>query len=427
MNSSTSSSRHLFPLLSSIAVFSAIALAVHAQTAAPSTAPAPNLGAAAIKSPPLAKKIVLIGGKKSHGPGEHDFPNGIPLLGSFLKAAPAFANADVLTYTGGWPADLSVLDGASTIVCYFDGVQEKPEPFNNPERNAYLQKLMDAGTGLVTLHQASTVPANNDTIPLNNWLGARRNGMWDRTTEKVTLKPFTPGHPISAGVGEFTYEDEFYPTLMFTENMQNITPILRSEVTPKFGDAKKQAANPPAKGEHTLAWAYDRKDGGRAFGFTGAHYVEGLNVPALRQMIVNAIAWTAKIEVPKNGIAIPEPVIGKSIVVKKADNKVTEMPWGQLRWFTSAEMKNSRVMTTGMAIIKPGKSNPRHFHPNCDEILHVISGKISHTMNEVTVEMAAGDTVSIPQGVLHNATNIGDTDAVLGISFNSAYREAVGY
>jgi quercetin dioxygenase-like cupin family protein/type 1 glutamine amidotransferase len=427
MNPTASSSRYYFPLLSSIAVISAIALAVHAQNAAPPAAPAPNLGAVAIKSPPLAKKVVLIGGVKSHGPGEHDFPNGIPLLASFLKAAPAFANADVLTYTGGWPADLSVLDGASTIVCYFDGVQEKPEPFNNPERNAYLQKLMDAGTGLVTLHQASTVPANNDTIPLTNWLGARRNGMWDRTTEKVTLKPFTPDHPVSAGVGEFTYEDEFYPTLVFTENMKNITPILRGEVTPKFGDAKKQAANPPGKGEHTLAWAYERQGGGRAFGFTGAHYVEGLNVPALRQMIVNAIAWTAKIEVPKDGIAIPEPVVGKSIVIKKDDNKVTEMPWGQLRWFTSAEMKNSRVMTTGMAIIKPGKSNPRHFHPNCDEILHVISGKISHTMNEVTVEMEAGDTVSIPQGVLHNATNIGDTDAVLGISFNSAYREAVGY
>lgn len=427
MKSFSSLSFQILPILASAGVLATVAAFV-ISAKAQNAAPAPSLGAAAIKSPPLAKKVVLIGGTKSHAAGEHDFPNGIPLLASFLKAAPAFANADVLTYTGGWPADLSVLDGASTIVCYFDGVQEKPEPFNNPERNLYLQKLMDAGTGLVCLHQASTVPANNETIPLNNWLGARRNGMWDRTTETVTLKPFTPEHPISAGVGEFTYEDEFYPTLVFTENMQNITPILRGEVTPKFGDAKKQAENPPSKGEHTLAWAYERgTGGGRGFGFTGAHYVEGLNVPALRQLIVNAIAWTAKIDVPKDGIALPEPIVGKSTVVKKADNKVTEMPWGQLRWFTSAELKNSRTMTTGVAIIKPGQSNPRHFHPNCDEILHVISGKISHTMNEVTVEMETGDTVSIPQGVLHNATNIADTDAVLGISFNSAYREAVGY
>lgn len=423
-------SRPVLPLFAGLAVVTAtiaIVFSARAQNPAPPAAPAPNLGSAAVKSPPLARKIVLIGGKKSHGPGEHDFPNGIPLLASFLKASPAFADADVLTYTGGWPADLTVLDGASTLVCYFDGVQEKPEPFNNPERLAMLQKLMDAGTGLVTLHQASTVPAGNDTIPLNQWLGARRNGMFDRTTEQVTLKPFTPEHPVSAGVGELTYTDEFYPTLIFSTEGK-ITPILRSGVTPTFGDAKKQAANPPGKGTFTLAWAYERPTGGgRSFGFTGGHYLEALKQPAIKQMLVNAIAWTAKIEVPKTGIPVPDPAVGFSQVVKKENNKVVDMPWGQLRWFTSAELKNSRTMTTGMAIIKPGQSNPRHFHPNCDEILHVISGKISHTMNEVTVEMNAGDTVSIPQGVLHNAANIGTDDAVLGISFNSAYREAVGY
>ncbi|MCI0539249.1 MAG: cupin domain-containing protein [Verrucomicrobiales bacterium] len=419
MNTKQTPFRHLLLFLAGLAT---VALAL-AQT----PAPAPNLGATALKSPPLAKKIVLIGGKKSHGPGEHDFPNGIPLIAAWLKASPAFAAVDVVAMTGGWPTNLSTLDGASTIVCYFDGVQETPEPLNNPERVAYLQKLMDAGTGLVGLHQVCTVPQANHTIPLSNWLGARRDGMFDRTTEQVTLKPFTPEHPVSAGMGELTYTDEFYPTLIFSTEGK-VTPILRGEVTPKFGDAKKQAATPAQKGVFTLAWAYERPaGGGRAFGFTGAHYLKPLNEPALRQMIVNAIAWTARIDVPKTGIAIPEPIVSVSSVMKKADNKVTEMPWGQLRWFTSAELKNSRTMTTGVAIIKPGQSNPRHFHPNCDEILHVISGKISHTMNEVTVEMNAGDTVSIPQGVLHNARNIGTEDAVLTISFNSAYREAVGY
>lgn len=83
-------------------------------------------------------------------------------------------------------------------------------------------------------------------------------------------------------------------------------------------------------------------------------------------------------------------------------------------------------MTTGTAIIKPEQGNPRHYHPNCDEILSYISGRIRHTMNEVTVEMGAGDTVSIPKGGLHNATNIGDIDAVLSITFDSAYREVIG-
>ncbi len=394
-------------------------------TAQPST-PAPNLGAAAQKAPPLAKKIVLIGGKKSHGPGEHDFPNGLPLIAAWLRASPAFAAADVLVFTGGWPADPKALDGASTILLYFDGVQENPPPLIDSGRIAQMQKAMDAGAGLITLHQASTLPAGNTTVPLIEWLGAKRNGMFDRTTEKVALQLAGSGHPILAGVKPIEYTDEFYPTLQFHPE-RKVTPILTAELTPKFGDAQKQAANPPARGRHTVAWAFERANGGRAFGFTGVHYVKNLEEPNLRQLLVNAIAWTAKIDVPADGIAVPGLVVGVSQVNRRDENRVTEMPWGQLRWYTSAEMGNSRTMTTGVAIIKPGQFNPRHFHPNCDEILHVISGKILHTMNEVTVEMNAGDTVSIPRGVLHNARNIGTVDAVLAISFDSAYREAVGY
>lgn len=47
-------------------------------------------------------------------------------------------------------------------------------------------------------------------------------------------------------------------------------------------------------------------------------------------------------------------------------------------------------------------------------------------MNDVTVDLGPGDTVSIPQGVWHNATNIGDVDAELAISFSRAWREVVG-
>ncbi len=389
-------------------------------------APAPNLGATAAKSPALAKKIVLIGGKKSHGPGEHDFPNGIPMIAAWLKAAPAFAAVDVLAYTGGFPADLGVLDGASSIVMYFDGVQETPPPLADPARIAKLQQLMEAGAGLVTLHQSSTLPPGNTAVPLIEWLGAKRNGMFDRTTEKAALKLATPAHPISAGVGPIAFTDEFYPTLIFHPSRQ-VTPILRAELTPKLGDEKKQAVTPPTRGEHTVGWAFERANGGRSFGFTGAHYAKNLEEPNLRQLLINAIAWSAKLDVPAGGIAIPGPIVGVAQVNRHAENRVVSMPSGELRWYTSAEMGNSRTMTTGVAIMKPGKSNPRHFHPNCDEILHVISGKIIHTMNEVSTQMSVGDTVSIPQGVLHNATNIGQEDAILAISFSTAYREAVGY
>ncbi len=47
-------------------------------------------------------------------------------------------------------------------------------------------------------------------------------------------------------------------------------------------------------------------------------------------------------------------------------------------------------------------------------------------MGTQKVEMTAGDTVSIPTGVRHNARNIGTEDAVLAISFSSAHREVIG-
>ncbi len=389
--------------------------------------PAAALAGAATKAPSVSRKIILIGGKKSHGPGLHDFPNGIPYLAALLRAAPALAGADVLTYTTGFPGDLAVLQDASTVVLYFDGVQEKPEPLLASERIAALQRLMDAGVGLIALHQASTLPAGDRTVPLREWLGAKRDGMFDRVTTTATLRPAGHAHPVASGLAEFTYRDEFYPTLIFAQGAGRITPILTARIASDSGDSVSPLAVPASERDCIVAWAFERPAGGRAFGFTGLHYLAALAVPEIRQMLVNAIAWTANIEVPSGGIVITEPVVPAAIVTRHDENRVISNSWGELRWYTSAEMGNTRTLTTGVATLKPGQSNPRHFHPNCDEVLHVISGRILHTMNEVSVEMGAGDTVSIPQGVLHNATNIGDVDAVLAISFSTAFREAVGY
>jgi quercetin dioxygenase-like cupin family protein/type 1 glutamine amidotransferase len=415
------------PLLLSLWLLAFAGLADSAVAQPGGAAPAAALGVGTLQTPSAAKRIVLIGGKKSHGPGMHDFPNGIPYLAALLRAAPAFAGADVLTYTTGFPDDLNVLKGASAVVLYFDGVQEKPAPLLAPARIAALQKLMDAGAGLIALHQASTVPAGDQTVPLLEWLGAKRDGMFDRVTETATVHVAAPAHPVAAGVTDVTYHDEFYPTLVFSRGQGRITPILTANIAPTSGDFMAANANPPPRADCVVAWAFERPAGGRAFGFTGLHYLNALALPQIRQLLVNAIAWSAHLDVPPGGITVAEPVVPTASVTRHADDKVIANPWGDLRWYTSAEMGNSRTMTTGVARLKPGQSNPRHFHPNCDEILHVLSGRITHTMNEVSVVLGAGDTVSIPQGVLHNAANIGTEDAVLAISFSTAYRQAVGY
>jgi quercetin dioxygenase-like cupin family protein len=101
--------------------------------------------------------------------------------------------------------------------------------------------------------------------------------------------------------------------------------------------------------------------------------------------------------------------------------------WGNLTWFAGRPLGNSTDMTIGRCILKPGQGNPRHYHPNCSEILVVIQGRIEHTgPGGEKVEMGEGDTVTIPANLWHHATNIGDTEALLFIAFSSADRQTVG-
>ena len=87
-------------------------------------------------------------------------------------------------------------------------------------------------------------------------------------------------------------------------------------------------------------------------------------------------------------------------VLRTNECEVVDFDWGELRWHASGSLGNSGEMTVGTARLKPGQANPRHYHPNCSEVLVVVSGGISHTLDAGGVaELGPGDTVTIPTGV----------------------------
>jgi quercetin dioxygenase-like cupin family protein len=103
-----------------------------------------------------------------------------------------------------------------------------------------------------------------------------------------------------------------------------------------------------------------------------------------------------------------------------------EFEWGSLTWYANLALGNSTEMTVGRCVLKPGQCNPRHYHPNCCEVLVVFKGSIRHT-NEAggETELNEGDTVSVPQNTWHRATNIGTDEAVLLVAFSSADRQTI--
>jgi len=52
-----------------------------------------------------------------------------------------------------------------------------------------------------------------------------------------------------------------------------------------------------------LAWAYERPEGGRGFGCTGAHFHKNWANDDFRRMMLNALVWTAGLDVPTEGVA----------------------------------------------------------------------------------------------------------------------------
>jgi quercetin dioxygenase-like cupin family protein len=112
-------------------------------------------------------------------------------------------------------------------------------------------------------------------------------------------------------------------------------------------------------------------------------------------------------------------------LARAKDNVSEDFPWGRLDWFVSGALGNSDVLTVGRCTIEPGQANHAHYHPNCDEVLHVLQGTIRHRLGDEHFEMSAGDTISIPTGTVHNAENIGSDQAIFLITFSTADRQIV--
>ena len=67
-----------------------------------------------------------------------------------------------------------------------------------------------------------------------------------------------------------------------------------------------------------MAWAAERPGGGRGFGFTGGHFHKGWANNDQRKLVLNAILWTAKADVPANGV---ESVVTEEDLKQNLDPK----------------------------------------------------------------------------------------------------------
>ena len=112
-------------------------------------------------------------------------------------------------------------------------------------------------------------------------------------------------------------------------------------------------------------------------------------------------------------------------VTRLSETTAEEFPWGTLNWLMGQAIDPDAKQTFGMAVIQPGQQNPPHYHPNCEEILYVVSGTCEHTYGDDSYQLKPGDSIRVPAGVIHHAINNGDVPLRAIISFSSGDRQTV--
>lgn len=276
-------------LLPAVAV--ALCTTVMAQQPAPPPAPAQaggggrgqgrgGRGFQSLDAMPL--RVYLYGGMKTHGAGQHDYPQFLADWSKILQDRGAYV-------TGGlqFPAarDLATAD---VLVIY-----KGDAGYLSAEDRASLDDFMRRGGGVISLHDALCGP---DPEAFANVVGgAKKHGETNFTLEADV--PYTivdTANPIMQGMTNFTIKDEAFFSMTWSK-----APEIKVLATATM------AATPSAKGHEgevvPQIWTYEKSLAPaptgipyRAFVWMQGHNYSNFALPNVQSMLLRAIAWTGK-------------------------------------------------------------------------------------------------------------------------------------
>jgi hypothetical protein len=251
------------------------------------------------------KKIVFVADTAPHGDrGNHEFLAAAIYFARTINAN--YPDAWCVVYTKDkWPKDLKHAD--TVIVLLNHG---------GSAVNDAVKEAVRRGAGFAAIHYGVEVNKGDQGDAYLKWLGGYFEPFWSVNPWWTPKYEELPKHEITRGVKPFSINDEWYYHMRFVEGMKGVTPILSAVAPPKtISDRWKEGDKPQSHGgnpdvwkevsegkKQVMAWAYERPDKGRGFGFTGLHKHANLADDNFRTLLLNAVAWVSKLEVPEKGV-----------------------------------------------------------------------------------------------------------------------------
>ena len=153
----------------------------------------------------------------------------------------------------------------------------------DPRRYEASSRLASHGGGIVAMHWAIGLKAAEPIAGICEVAGRlpRRPGP-QVPGSRDRCAACRASHPIATGLQDFRIRDEFYYQLKF------VTPATASI---RCWRPRSMALRKPC------AWAYERPDGGRSFGFSGLHFHDNWDRPEYRTLVTQAVRWSVKLPV----------------------------------------------------------------------------------------------------------------------------------
>ena len=262
------------------------------------------------------KKLVIVAGKPSHPPRMHEFNAGVQLLNQCLADLPTVESQFVLN---GWPEDEAIFEDADAVVFYMDGGPRHELVQEDGRRLKLAAKLADRGVGIGCMHYGVEVVPEQAGKEFIHWIGGHYEHMF--SCNPMWEPHFTsfPDHPVANGVKPFQIKDEWYFNIRFLNELSGneaaasegvqFTPILVAAPSDEVRAGPyvyPQGPYPHIEANRSRAeammWVVERADGGRGMGFTGGHYHDNWSNDDYRKIVLNALVWLTKADVPPQGV-----------------------------------------------------------------------------------------------------------------------------
>jgi hypothetical protein len=227
------------------------------------------------------RRLLLVGQRPDNHPaGTHEYLPGVErlakLLGPTVDLKITISRGDEPWSEG--PRLISETDGV--VIFLSEGAKWCVA---DPRRHEALAKLASRGGGFVALHWAMGTRDAAPIAPFLKLFGGCHGGP-DRKYQVLhtELRPTAPAHPIASGIAPLQLREEFYYQLKFVDSTPGIEPVLEATI-----DGRPE----------TVAWAWQRPDGGRSFGFSGLHFDDNWQLPEYSRLLKQSVLWTMKLPI----------------------------------------------------------------------------------------------------------------------------------